>query len=208
MPSNTAPSRAPGAAPARRTGGRSAAVLTSIKHAVEELIEERGRERVTIPMVAERAGVNPTSIYRRWGDLPTMINDIATYRLGGGRPVPDTGDLRADLLTGIGTVAAGLGDPVLGRVLIPFVADLGAHPELREAFFDQVFHVRRATTGATLRAAMARGEVRDDVDLEFLLDVLAAPAYFRQLYGHAPVDRRLVEQTVDLVLAAIATPGR
>jgi hypothetical protein len=37
---------------------------------------------------------------------------------------------------------------------------------------------------------------------------VAAPAFFRQLYGHAPVDRRLVEQIVDLVLAAIGTPAR
>src|ERR1700727_1998188 len=82
----------------KRPGGRSAAVLNSIKVAVEQLVAEKGRERVTIPMVAERAGVNPTSIYRRWGDLQTMINDLATYRLDPNRPIPDTGDLRADLL--------------------------------------------------------------------------------------------------------------
>ena len=45
----------------KRPGGRSAAVLNSIKIAVEELVAEKGRERVTIPMVAERAGVNPTN---------------------------------------------------------------------------------------------------------------------------------------------------
>src|SRR5579862_882907 len=47
----------------KRPGGRSAAVLNSVKVAVEELVQEKGRERVTIPMVAERAGVNPTSVY-------------------------------------------------------------------------------------------------------------------------------------------------
>jgi AcrR family transcriptional regulator len=48
----------------KRPGGRSAAVLNSVKIAVEELVQEKGRERVTIPMVAERAGVNPTSVYQ------------------------------------------------------------------------------------------------------------------------------------------------
>jgi AcrR family transcriptional regulator len=81
----------------KRPGGRSAAVLNSIKVAVEELVAEKGRERVTIPMVAERAGVNPTSVYRRWGDLQTMINDIATYRLDPARPIPELGTLKADL---------------------------------------------------------------------------------------------------------------
>lgn len=83
--------------PRRRTGGRSAAVLTSIRNAVEELIAERGSDAVTIPMVAERAGVNHSSIYRRWGDARTMINDLATYRLDPERGLPDSGDLRADL---------------------------------------------------------------------------------------------------------------
>jgi AcrR family transcriptional regulator len=83
--------------PVKRPGGRSAAVMSSIKTAVEELIAERGRDRVTIPMIAERAGVNPTSVYRRWGDLPTMINDIATYRLDPARPIPEGPDLRANL---------------------------------------------------------------------------------------------------------------
>lgn len=74
-------------------------VLTSIRKAVEELIAERGSDAVTIPMVAERAGVNHSSIYRRWGDARTMINDLATYRLDPDRGLPDTGDLRADLTT-------------------------------------------------------------------------------------------------------------
>ncbi|MHA5052874.1 TetR family transcriptional regulator [Streptomyces sp. SD15] len=51
--------------PRRRTGGRSATVLASIRKAVEELVAERGGDAITVPMVAERAGVNHSSIYRR-----------------------------------------------------------------------------------------------------------------------------------------------
>ncbi|XUL91420.1 TetR/AcrR family transcriptional regulator [Streptomyces galilaeus] len=83
--------------PRRRTGGRSAVVLMAVRKAVEELIAEQGSDAVTIPMVAERAGVNHSSIYRRWGDARTMVNDLATYRLDADRGLPDTGDLGADL---------------------------------------------------------------------------------------------------------------
>jgi AcrR family transcriptional regulator len=88
---------APNARQGRRPGGRSAAVLASITTAVEELVAERGRDRVTVPMVAERAGVNHSSIYRRWGDAQAMINDLATYRLDPDRALPATGNLRDDL---------------------------------------------------------------------------------------------------------------
>lgn len=83
--------------PSKRTGGRSALVVHRVRTAVEELVKEKGRERVTVPMIAERAGVNPTSIYRRWGDLPTLINDIATYRLDPERPLPRHQTLQQDL---------------------------------------------------------------------------------------------------------------
>ena len=78
----------PSTTSSKRTGGRSAAVIHNVRTAVEELVRERGSERVTVPLIAERAGVNPTSIYRRWGDLPTLLNDIATYRLDPERPLP------------------------------------------------------------------------------------------------------------------------
>ncbi len=83
--------------PVKRPGGRTAAVTNAIRAAVEELVVEKGRDRVSIPMVAQRAGVNATTIYRRWPDATTMINEIATYQLDPDRPLPDTGDLRADV---------------------------------------------------------------------------------------------------------------
>lgn len=100
-----------------RPGGRSAAVLASVKTAVEQLIEERGSDRITIPMVAERAGVNPTSVYRRWGDLQTMVNDIATYRLNPERPLPHSGDLRADLTEWAREIATHYSNPVNAALL-------------------------------------------------------------------------------------------
>ncbi|WP_432841130.1 TetR/AcrR family transcriptional regulator [Dactylosporangium sp. CA-092794] len=104
-------------APVRRTGGRSAAVLSAIRYAVEELVRERGAEKVTIPLVAERAGVNPTSVYRRWGDAAALLNDIATYHLDPDRPLPDSGDLRADLIAWAGGIVEHYRKPLNAALL-------------------------------------------------------------------------------------------
>jgi AcrR family transcriptional regulator len=82
---------------AKRPGGRTAAISTAIKTAVEQLVAEKGRDKVSIPMVAQRAGVNPTTVYRRWPDAATMINDIASYHLDPDRSLPNTGDLQSDI---------------------------------------------------------------------------------------------------------------
>jgi AcrR family transcriptional regulator len=103
--------------PARRPGGRTAAVSNAIRAAVEELVAEKGSERVTIPMVAERAGVNPTTVYRRWPDAATMINDLATYRLDPDRPLPNTGDLRSDIVAWAGEILKHYRRPINAAIL-------------------------------------------------------------------------------------------
>src|ERR1700735_4188335 len=112
-------------APTKRTGGRSALVLSAVRSAVEDLVRERGSKKVTVPMIAERAGVNPTSIYRRWGDLPTLINDIATYRLDPNRPLPDTSNLRIDLTDWAREIVSHYSNPVNAALLRGGAASAG-----------------------------------------------------------------------------------
>ncbi|MFI6448017.1 helix-turn-helix domain-containing protein [Kitasatospora sp. NPDC050543] len=37
---------------------------------------ERDAAQLTIPAVAERAGVNPTTIYRRWGTPQALLAEV------------------------------------------------------------------------------------------------------------------------------------
>src|SRR3954462_3064491 len=83
--------------PNKRPGGRSAQVQALVRTAPEHLAAEQGREGVTVPAIAERAGVSASSIYRRWGDLSSLLAETATHRLDPDRPLPDSGDLRRDL---------------------------------------------------------------------------------------------------------------
>jgi AcrR family transcriptional regulator len=72
-------------------------------------------------MVAERARVTPSTIYRRWGDLRQPLADVALERL---RPIADpddTGstasDLDAYILQSAEEVSSGIGRLVLRDVL-------------------------------------------------------------------------------------------
>lgn len=80
-----------------RPGGRSARVQAAIHQAVRELMAEGPRESVTVPTIAARAGVTPSTIYRRWGDLAHLLADVAVEQLHPeGEPL-DTGSYRGDL---------------------------------------------------------------------------------------------------------------
>jgi AcrR family transcriptional regulator len=65
--------------------------------AVRELQAEQGRAGLTVPLVAARAGVTPSTIYRRWGDLQELLADVAVERLRPEAPPHDFGTLREDL---------------------------------------------------------------------------------------------------------------
>ncbi|GAA3292903.1 TetR/AcrR family transcriptional regulator [Dactylosporangium vinaceum] len=175
-------------APVRRTGGRSAAVLSSIRFAVEELVRERGAEKVTIPLVAERAGVNPTSVYRRWGDAATMLNDIATYRLDPTRELPRTGDLRADLIAWCREIVEHYRKPINAALLRGGSASAGEQET-------ECLRNRRAEGLAIAGEAGA-------LDADDIIDGLVGPIVYRAIFLPWTLDEDLPVRLVDKVLAA------
>src|SRR4051812_28120293 len=81
-----------------RTGGRSARVVSEVLSATLEVFSEHGYAGLSVEAVALRAGVNKTTIYRRW---PTKVDLLgaALFSLRDEDPEPpDTGSLREDLV--------------------------------------------------------------------------------------------------------------
>ena len=183
--------------PVRRPGGRSAAVLSSVKTAVEELVAERGRERVTIPMIAERAGVQPSSVYRRWGDLPTMINDIATYRLDPDRPLPASGDLQRDLTEWADQIVDHYRNPVNAALLRGGAASAG------ESESDCLRN--RRIEAAQLIGVPIEGVPAAEVDplVERVLDHVVAPIIYRVIFRPATLDDHTAERLVAELFSAV-----
>lgn len=173
--------------PTRRTGGRSAAVLAAVRAAVEELVQERGAAQVTIPMVAERAGVNPTSIYRRWGDTASMINDLATYRLSPDRPLPDTGDLHEDLTRWAREIIEHFKQPGAAAMLRGGAAAAGTGNSdcLRDRRTEATMLVKRSGSG------IAAG-----ITVDAVMDTVIAPIVYRVLFLPWTLDESLAAEFV------------
>ena len=71
-----------------RPGGRSARVQASVHQAVRDLLATSDRDGITVPAIAERAGVTPSTIYRRWGGLPELMADVAAEPVASRRAPP------------------------------------------------------------------------------------------------------------------------
>ena len=155
-----------------------------------------GLEGLSVDAVAARAGVSKATIYRRYPSKVDLV--IAAAELMCEENVPDlnTGSVRGDLLATLRNLRRMLEDPVLGAAKRMLVTDALQNDDLASMHAGLVA-TRRAHTLEMLQAAAARGELRDDIDLEFATDQIGAPVFYRHLLMHEKVTDAYIDQVVD-----------
>lgn len=162
-----------------RPGGRSARIRAAVHLAVEELLAQDRAEPLTIPVVAARAGVHPTTVYRRWGSLAELMAAVASSRFSGDIVVPDTGTLRGDLERWVTDVTTDLTDPdvlAIMRAAIGTAGPLGSSACVAD---------RHAQLTAMLERERGRGGSVPPV--QRAADALLGPLYYRALFSAVPV---------------------
>jgi AcrR family transcriptional regulator len=172
-----------------------------VYRAVLTLLAESSYANLSLDAVATRAQVARLTLYRRWQSKPRLVAEAIVDSLGSA-PAPDTGCTRSDLLEGVQTLSTAF-QGRLGRVLPGLVAALAEEPSLARSFREQVLIPRRSSMAAALRRGIERGDLRPDLDIELALDLLAAPLYYRALFGHARITSQTPADVVDAVLAAL-----
>ncbi|QWB28520.1 MULTISPECIES: TetR/AcrR family transcriptional regulator [Streptomyces] len=184
-----------------RPGGRSARVQASVHAAVRELASELGRDALTVPLVAQRAGVTPSTIYRRWGDLQELLSDVAVERLRPDTTPGDHGALPIDLTAWAEQFLDEMASPA-GRAYIRDA--LLGDPDGGNA--GQCSAYAAEQIGLVLTRAAGRGERTPDV--ETVIDQVVAPMMYRILFRPDGLDAAYARRLVAGVLAAAGDTPR
>jgi AcrR family transcriptional regulator len=197
-PAATGPTSRP-----RIEGEREAQILD----AALGLLREVGYDRLTMDAVAASAHASKASLYRRWGSKARLVADALNRAdVGFGAPLPDTGTLRGDLLAAA-CGAGGLIDQLPVQLMAALVTALHHHPDLAAAFQDAFLRPRLGAARELLERARTRGEVRPDVDLDLVVDVLPGVVLHRVfLRGEQPT-RDLITRVVDSVVLPAVRPA-
>ncbi|MFD9597616.1 TetR/AcrR family transcriptional regulator [Kitasatospora sp. NPDC059973] len=177
-----------------RPGGRSARVQASVHTAVRELLAEVGRDGLTVPLVAQRAGVTPSTVYRRWGDLQELLSDVAVERLRPDAEPADHGDLRSDLTAWAEQFLDEMASPS-GRAYIRDA--LLGDPDGSNA--GQCSTYAAEQVDVVLARAADRGEPAPEV--ETVMDRVVAPMMYRILFRPAGLDAGYARRLVGELLA-------
>ncbi|WP_372700018.1 TetR/AcrR family transcriptional regulator [Arthrobacter sp. JSM 101049] len=178
---------------------RGAALVGAILAATRAELREGGYPALTMEAVAQRAGASKASLYRRWDTRAALVMD-AVYDLAPvPAEIPDTGELRGDLLEVLRRTAATLSGPAgaaLRGLLAEALADQDRVRELRARSQGR----NRQLMAEVLRRAATRGEVSADAAAPARLDVGAALLRNHFLLEDRPLDEAVLLEVVDDVL--------
>ncbi|WP_406311665.1 TetR/AcrR family transcriptional regulator [Streptosporangium sp. NBC_01639] len=170
----------------KRPGGRSSRIRSAVHQAVVELLHETGAGELSIAEVAERSGVHQATIYRRWGSMTELINEVIMDQLKDTSPIPETGSLRGDVEAYAEQAARDLAGPY-GRLFLR-AAMVGGGA-------DAYYLVER---GTQLQAMLDRHA--DAPTLLELMELVLAPIYLHLLIFNTPFPPQDTKRLVDRLL--------
>lgn len=161
-----------------RPGGRAARIQAAVLGAVEALKQEMPTAAITVPMIAARANVTPSTIYRRWGDVGQLLADVAVRQFQADALPPDSGDWRNDLAAWLEQFVDEMSSGP-GRELLREALALGTTERAAQC---------TACILGTLDSIAARGVAQgaSPPDAQRLLDQVVAPVIYRILFTSAP----------------------
>jgi AcrR family transcriptional regulator len=196
----------PAAVVARAPGRpRDPEVDRAILEATIELLAEEGFGGLSIEAVAARAGVGKTTVYRRWPSKIPLVVDVLTHLKSPlAAPIPEDMDTRNALVRFLSEIVRAHGNQPTDRILAGLVGAMSQDPELAEAVRAGLVSSRRVVVCGLIERGIARAEIRPDVDVEVVADLLGGPILMRTLITGRPVTRRLAREIVTLVLDGIA----
>ena len=151
------------------------------RRVLEVTLTELGRvglASLSLPRVAELAGINKTSLYRRWPTKEALVTAALGLAVPTERELPDHGNLAQDLVSLARGLAAFIASPAgLGVLRTVFAdGDTAQTQQLASSLWNKP--ARRAPR-LVLRRAVQRGEVSADADLNLILYTLAGAVLHR-----------------------------
>jgi AcrR family transcriptional regulator len=177
---------------------RDPRIDAAILRATTDLLVEIGYSNLTMAAVAERAGTTKTALYRRWSSKAELVHEAAFPAAPTAIATPP-GDFAADVRAMIAATRSVFTSPVVRAALPGLIADMTADPELNARVMSRFANVFSAVR-MRLTEALRRGDARDGIDPQRLIEVIGGATMLRLLlWPDKDLDDDWVDQTTAIV---------
>ena len=181
---------------------RSERLHRAILKTAFKLVLELGFRAVSVELIAAKAGVGKTTIYRRWPNKAAVVMDAFTMMVGSGSLFPKAARATDSIRLQMRAMAKSFrgDDGVLVKALL---AEAQFDPELAKAFRDRWTLPRRKLALPVIREAIRQGGMRPEIDAEDTIDLLYAPIYYRLQMGTGPLSDVYVDAILDRAMKGL-----
>lgn len=187
---------------------RSPQADQAIFDATRRLLESVGYQRLTIEGVAAEAGVAKTTIYRRYPHKAHLVlAEMSQAARDAPTDLPDTGSFHGDLVAIAHLIRDEICPSSPSSVSAALMTEAISDPE----FADQVraFADVRFEQGRPLYdRAVARGELRADVDWRVVSEMLVGWIFHASVASRREPDDAALAHAVDLLIGGVSPSGR
>ena len=182
---------------------RVARTRQAVREAVRRLVQRAGFEAVSHQEVAAEAGIGRATVYRHWPKRTDLLLH-ALAEIEAPHDWRSSGDLATDLARELERLQRTMSSSPLVPELIALIGRAEWNPELRAT---QTELLASGTAGLrrTLEAAIDRGELPTDHDLDTTIARLAGPLFYRRVLAHAPLEDAFVTKIISAYIHEIST---
>jgi AcrR family transcriptional regulator len=181
---------------------RTERVRGAVLAATVDLLDQCGVHGLTVEAVAARSGVAKTTIYRHWPTKADLTID-ALASLQSVVPTPNTGDLRKDLRACFVEVTEHELDDRKRRIF-GSVLDAAQRDAEYAALLDKMNAELMQPLRTVLELAQHRGQLRDDVDVHEVADLVIGPVLARVLVSRRQIDEPFIDLVIDALVDGLA----
>ena len=166
-----------------------------------DVLTESGMAGFNMEAIARRARASKATLYRRWSSPAALLVDAMDAEF---QPFPavSTGDVRADLISLLSQATTALTDSPFPRLMAAFIDAAERDPSLA-GLHSELTNRRRQPALQVLAEAAQRSEIPPDTDLELVVDLLAAPFFYRRFIAHRAIPPDMAAEVVDWVLTSL-----
>jgi AcrR family transcriptional regulator len=180
-------------------------VVRDVLEATLRTFAEEGYGGLSIEAVATRAGVNKTTVYRRWPTKAELLGAALRSLREQEPPTPDTGSLREDLLLLLTRQANKVATPAHRAIMHALLLN-NSDPELAEV----VLRLRRESPAihpSVIERAVQRGQLPRGTNTQLIIDTLLGALHSRAYWKREMLSREGISALVELVVSGAEAGG-
>jgi AcrR family transcriptional regulator len=184
---------------------RSEQSRRAVLDAAGKLMLEGGLHAATMEGIAARAGVSKATIYKWWPSRGAVALEGFLDRVQHSMAIPEGASTVDALVFQVDELVKLFRDTEIGPIMRAVASQVESDADVARAVRERWLAPRRAVCAEVIRAGIARGDLRADLDVQATMDQLYGPLYYRLIFGHEPLPEDLARTLVTQLLRGIGS---